>query len=87
MAQNIWFSKKNFRFPYVNGKYPWSVSRSSTCSARFNGYISFPARFSRKWLLTKQALSKITVELQKILSKVPDIPGIHELPTLFFSIT
>ena len=38
-------SKKNFRIPYVNGKYPWSVSCSSTCSARFNGYISFPGAF------------------------------------------
>ena len=71
----------------MNGKYPWSVSCSSACSARFNGYISFPARFFRKWLLTKRALSKITVELQKIFSKVPDILGIHELLTLFFSIT
>ena len=71
----------------MDGKYPWSVPRSSTCSAHFSGYISFPARFSRKWLLTKRALSKIKKDLQKIFSKVPDNLGIHELLTLLFSIT
>lgn len=63
------------------------VSIPGQCPVAVLVVLALMARFSRKWLLTKRALSKITVELQKILSKVPDIPGIHELPTLFFSIT
>ena len=72
-AQPINGWRKIFDFPTRSSGFPmwmvsidpWSArSCSTTCSARFSGYISMPTRFSRKWLLSKRALSKITLELQ-----------------------